>query len=502
MKKSTTKLLPFFLILLLIAVISTSCAKEEPKIENLPEDERAAAVFARTDEKMEKTKSYRAEEKISFDFTINNQDFLIEYLSTLYVTDRNTENYAETTETEYSFCLNGTKKEANTTVEGFRDGIMFLSTVNGLHKSSLKSELTLEEYMEHVEAMSHDDDVPDFEKFFLGAKNKSAEKQDDGSWITVFSGPSDESIENFSEFFEVITAALGEDVEITDISCELSVTSLFLVDRLEFTVLLDSASIGGVTPLSVSKTGSSETAITISVEYFDYDIAEQPNNIQLDKYTDAPDLRKLYEIEDSLGELIDKENGSFKADIKHTAAVFNDKDTYREKNVCEYKNGANGFSYELYNESDGENYIIAYENGRQTVTYVKNGEEQELQKTDSTDFEQKYYISDMLDEGSFSITNVASFTEKEKQGNFIYTFNSIKPNDEIVDSIVSSMNATDCTGTETVTVELDADGNIVKYNYDLTLTLECKINNYSSYTVTYDVEVECVYGTTLADVNG
>ena len=333
MKKFTTKLLTLFLILLLTASVFTSCFKDEPKIEDLPEEERAAAVFAKADEKMEKTKSYRAEEKISFDFTLNKQDFLIEYLSTVYVTDRNTENYAETNETEYNFYLNGTKKESSTKTEGFRDGIMFLSSVEGIHKSSLKSELTLEEYENHVEDMAQYNDTPDFEKFFSGAKTKTAEKQEDGSWVAVFSGPSDESIENFSEFFEILTSVLGEDVEITDISCELTVTSLFLVDKLEFTVFLDSASIGGTTPLSASKSNSSDTAITISVEYFDYDTAEQPNNIQLDKYTDVPDLRKLYEIENSLGELIDKENGSFSTDIKHEVKFFNDTQIYREKDV-------------------------------------------------------------------------------------------------------------------------------------------------------------------------
>lgn len=496
MKKFTTKLLTLFLILLLTASVFTSCFKDEPKIEDLPEEERAAAVFAKADEKMEKTKSYRAEEKISFDFTLNKQDFLIEYLSTVYVTDRNTENYAETNETEYNFYLNGTKKESSTTTEGFRDGIMFLSSVEGIHKSSLKSELTLEEYENHVEDMAQYNDTPDFEKFFSGAKTKTAEKQEDGSWVAVFSGPSDESIENFSEFFEILTSVLGADVEITDISCELTVTSLFLVDKLEFTVLLDSASIGGTTPLSASKINSSDTAITISVEYFDYDTAEQPNNIQLDKYTDVPDLRKLYEIENSLGELIDKENGSFSSDIKHEVKFFNDTQIYREKDVCEYKNDADGFSYELYNESEGENYIISYDNGKQTVTYVDEGVERELQKTDSTDFEQRFFIEGLLNEGDFSISNVANFTATEKRGNFIYEFESAKPNEEIVDSIVNSMNATDYTGAETITVELDADGNIVKYTYEVSLDLELK----SGSKATYEIEVKCAYGTILSDV--
>ena len=501
MKKTTFKLLPFFLVLLLTAAVFTACIKDEPKIEDLPEEERAAAVLTKANAEMENIKSYRAEEKMDFAFTLNNQSFLIKYLSTMYITDINTENYAETTESEYGFYLGGTKKDGNTTIEGFRDGVMFLSSVNGLNKSSLKSELTLEEYKNHVEAMSKNNDAPDFEIFLSEAKNKSAEKQEDGSWIVSFSEPSKASLKNFSDAFEDITEALGGDIEITDISCELAVTSIFLIDKLEFTVLLDSKSIGGATPISVSKKDT-DTSMTISVEFFDYGSAEQPNNIRLDKYTDVPDLRKLYEIENSLGELIEKETGSFSLDIKHTAEVFNDKDTYREKDVCEYKNGAYGFSFELYNESDGKNYIIEYENGKQTLSSVgASGTKNEIQKVDSTDFEQRKFIEGMLDEGNLSKTNVANFTKKEKDGNFIYEFTSTEPNDEVVDSIVSSLKATDCTGKETITVELDADGNIVKYNYDVALTLECSSNN-SPYTVTYVIKVECIYGTTLADVNG
>ena len=167
-----------------------------------------------------------------------------------------------------------------------------------------------------------------------------------------------------------------------------------------------------------------------------------------------------------------------------------------EKRTYEYKNDADGFSYELYNESEGENYLISYDNGKQTVTYVDEGVERELQKTDSTDFEQRFFIEGLLNEGDFSISNVANFTATEKRGNFIYEFESTKPNEEIVDSIVNSMNATDYTGAETITVELDADGNIVKYTYEVSLDLELK----SGSKATYEIEVKCAYGTTLSDV--
>lgn len=499
MKKHAAKLLPFFLILLFTALIFTSCFKDEPKIEDLPEEERAAAVFAKTNEQMEKVKSFKTEEKLSFDFTLENQKILIEFLSTIYATDKNSGNYAETSEYEYNFYLNGIKKESNTTTEGFRDGVMFFSSVEGINKSSLKSEITLEDYKKHIEDMNAKNNVPDFDKFFSTAKTTSAEKKEDGSWVATFTDPSEESLENFTEYFKSITELMGEDIEITNVYATFSVTSLFLVDKIELNVILDSESIGGTVPLSASSKSSGAPSITLISECFNYDSAEQPNNINLDKYTDVPDLRKLFEINYSLGELINKTKGSFSSNIKHTVSALGETNIYREKDICEYGNLTGGFSYELFNESSGKNYIIAYDDGKQTVSYIENGVEEELQKVDSTDLEQKQFIESMLDEGNFSIYNVSSFTKKEKQGNVIYTFDSIAPNQEIVDSVISSLNLIDYTGTETISIELDANGNVVKYTYDVSLTIEAR-SYYTIYTITYDIEVECAYGTILSDV--
>ena len=79
MKKSFTKILPLLITLLLTAILFTSCIKDEPKIENLPEDERAAAVIEKTNKQMDKANSYTAEEKISISFSLNKQNFLVEY---------------------------------------------------------------------------------------------------------------------------------------------------------------------------------------------------------------------------------------------------------------------------------------------------------------------------------------------------------------------------------------------------------------------------------------
>lgn len=500
MKKSFTKILPLLITLLLTAILFTSCIKDEPKIENLPEDERAAAVIEKTNKQMDKANSYTAEEKISISFSLNKQNFLVEYLSTVYSTDINSDNFAETTLSEYTFYLNGVKKETSQETEGYRDETMFFSSVEGLRKSNLKSELTVEEYLQYKKDSSDKNNAPDFDQFFFSCAETSAVKQEDGSWVATFSKPNEEIMEDFSSFFEFITEVMGDTVKITDIFCEVSVTSLFLVDKMELTILLDSDSIEGAIPLSASvKTDNKNPSITVSTEYFNYDATEQPNTIKLDKYTEVPDLRKLYDVNFALDELIDKDKGSFKMDIKSTVTVANEKQTATETDICEYENSDDGFSYELYNQSNGENYIISYKNGKQTVTYVKGGAEEELQKADSTDFEQRHYIDGMLDEGNFSITNIKDFTAAEKKGNFIYTFTSIEPNQELVDSFVSSLNANNCDGDETITVVLDADGNAVKYTYDVTLTL--KFTRYStSYTAVYELSVECVYGTTLADV--
>ena len=167
MKKSFTKILPLLITLLLTAILFISCTKDEPKIENLPEDERAAAVIEKTNKQMDKANSYTTEEKISISFSLNKQNFLVEYLSTVYSTDINSDNFAETTLSEYTFYLNGVKKETAQETEGYRDETMFFSSVEGLRKSNLKSELTVEEYLQYKKDSSDKNNAPDFDQFFF-----------------------------------------------------------------------------------------------------------------------------------------------------------------------------------------------------------------------------------------------------------------------------------------------------------------------------------------------
>ena len=216
MKNMLKKGLSLSLALLMCLTVSAafvSCKQDITKeLNKMDEPTRALELYKLVDEKMSALLSYTTEMEMHMTGTIQGQAITVEGTGEqVFYGDETTADFAYYSETNTKVTLEDLNTSVVTSsIEGFRDGKMFVREENNGAITKLWSPITATEYAEFLISKEEDSINPadwDLSSADVAAQRSCVQK-DDGSWEIVYSSFSADAMKSFEK---MVNEMLGEE---------------------------------------------------------------------------------------------------------------------------------------------------------------------------------------------------------------------------------------------------------------------------------------------------
>jgi len=386
------------LLLCLVMVLSlTACADEHPASPNTeplqPEyvPESALELWERINETMDAL--------TSMEMTISTQKV---YYSAGYQYAHHTQSYvlatknAHYTESESHLLCEALELEQTIRmVEAFYEGKMYRAVSDGTYDQKFCSEISHEDF----DGLQTGGLTAEFA--LADCTTAVFSKTVANSWQLNFSGYTKKTIDQ-----AMVTLGLSEDMmgaSVADMQVTVTTNELFQVTLLD--IVFEFASEGESTPV-----------FAVSTVYSGWNTAQfDENRLKEEEYVQVEDVYLLDTISAALQERQNAHIGQFTLETQTTEQYQNQIRSAKEKGVIIYglKNGA--YSYFFTANTEGESFIVRYQNGEQTV--ISNGQ---AYTAVTSEAEAKAYINGMIDSANYNPVTITGI-EKREDGSYLLT---------------------------------------------------------------------------------
>ena len=445
-----------------------SCTAYQP-LEELDGEELVSAIYSRADETMEALDSYKKVSAVNTEVLISGSVVALKAEGASYDYGVNTDSYVFYEKTNVNTIYENETEEI-VYEYGYRDGYMYLLREFEGEKTLFRSPITVSEFLK-TKSSELSIDV-DFD-VFLNCLSKNAQKQQDGSWCTVFTDYNDAALELFWEMLGEDKCLFPRTVTLADVVFTFYVTADMYVRDIEIEFVFENSEEGGYVPVwNVKTTLSDYNSVTLPSDMFDAEV------------TELADLRLLKDAEDVFLASRFRDNFNFYAEINTDFAGNKSLNWY--SGWSKYENGKFSCRYEQVINS--EVIIIAYNRyNDKRVEVTKNGSL--LSTYVSDDVTEKLNICELSDPLGFDIYSVSSCLVKLEDGKTVYTMKMNPDKDLTLQSLKLSygFEFKNIDITVTITVE---NGVVTEITYDNSATF---IYDTEEYQLTVNYEATYMY---------
>jgi len=454
---------------------STQETEAPQDLNQLEEPLRALEVFKLVDQNMTAVKTYAMDTELNMTGTMMGQNVSAKGLIETVCTNQNDvyAYYSKSNTTVHMKDLNTEVVVSNT--EGFFDGRMFISEeANGV-ATKLYSSISAKDYMAFRESQdAMDDTALNLENLDLASADasgtRSCVQKDDGAWELSFSDFSDVYVKEFAKLVVDVFGGESDDYTLADVKLTMAVTSDFYCSEMQVEFLFEKKE-GSQAELPVC---------SANVVYRDLGTASV-KEVDLSDYKKIGDLRVYYILTNELDNYLEN-GGYFKLKLDNRTSFDSDNQRYVETAVGKIGVTDGKFFFDVKATGGGEQYKIAYSDGRQTITFEDNSAVSE----DMVEAEAKAFIKGLLDPAALTLSNIADIKLTDAE-NGVYEIELISPDFSSLDETIKELRGTieNKSGSITLTI---VDGRLVKYAYDATIEVH---SYYGNLKVT--VEATCNY---------
>lgn len=431
----------------------------ETPIEELPFEERAKKVMENITSKSDEEKSMDVNLKMVFEgMALNGSEFKVD------VNGVSNYRYLENGEYQYlqtqtiSTILPGTDSDVSTHTLGFIDGKMFQASIDGSLITRVYSELTSDEFKEHMDITYGTEELDISEDDYVAL---SCEKINN-KWVTEFSIFTEHGV-------DVIQREILSDVESL-------VAQTHTISEIVFTVVADANF--NMTGYEIS--AEFETVdekyndrpvptLEYSVKAEDVFTPKPLENIDFTKYTKVDDLRAFDTVNKALNDKINDDYSKIQSDVKTQLTVG--AQLYYQEIVTSYdgyyQNTDDGFEYNLiYKKTDSSD---DYNNATITIDYknlTKVSDNGRYSQTENylTDHEAKRTIDTIIDPVGITIDGLKySSLYNEEEGIYKFEFENMGKSLGYSSETLGSSIKKDSASLDVVIL----DGELVSYSFKL-----------------------------------
>ena len=449
----------------------------ETPIEELPLDERANKVMEKMSAESKENESMDVNLKMVFEgMALNGTEFTID------ISGVSNYRYLENGEYQYlqtqtiSTILPGTDSDVSTHTLGFIDGKMFQASIDGSLITRVYSELTSDEFKEHMDITYGTEELDISEDDYVAL---SCEKINN-KWVTEFSIFTEHGV-------DVIQREILSDVESL-------VAQTHTISEIVFTVVADADFNMTGYEISAEFEVVDEKYNDRPVPTLEYSVKAEDvfspkplENIDFSKYTKVDDLRAFDTVNKLLNDKINDEYCELVSEIKTEIIFKNGYNSQRQENEQKYsgyyKNTENGFEYSLiHSQLDSTNDYRDVTMEYKDLTQVSSNGSYSQTESYKTDHEARLFIEELIDPVGISIDGLKSSSFYNGRTD-LYKF-EFENAGAALGYTSETFGASLKTNEAVLTITLE-QGEIVSYSYALTMVA----NNGISVNIT----INCTY---------
>lgn len=356
------------------------------------EPENAAALWEKVDQTMNTLDSMELTTTTKVVFF--NGGYQFELNGKAYVLSTKECHYSEST--NVVSCPELNVQQTTETVEAYYDGKMYISNSDGTFEQKLCSEMSHEQY-DQTQGGELTDEIE-----LTDCTMAEYARGEDGTWDLNFSGYTKKTIDKVLETLMLEDDILG--APIADMEVHLTANEDFYVQKLEIVFAFSPAA------------GESAPAFSVTAEYGGYNTATLDTaKLNTEEYTPVPDVRLMETIAVALQERQDAPIGKFSLSIETAYERSGTVHTSSENDIVTYgrKNGA--FSYLITAQMDGQDFLIRYQSGEQTVTAGD-----QTHTAAQTEAEAKSFIDGLINSARYN-ANAVTDIQKTDEGVYVLT---------------------------------------------------------------------------------
>lgn len=201
---------------------------------------------------------------------------------------------------------------------------------------------------------------------------------------------------------------------------------------------------------------NANSSFEISSKYSNYNaVTLITDQLNPEEYTEIEDCTLIYELEDMIKDLEEKNNGSFTLDMQQTISIplLNQTQVYAEKDTVTYGEKNGSYFYHIYAGTASGDIDISYANGNQTICV--SDQEQIVAQTENAARE---YINGLINTAKYAAKYVSLVTKKSEG---VYEIQCYQPESSAYDAIFEAYSGKTKSIVQTITITVE-NGNIVK----------------------------------------
>ena len=408
-----------------------------PDSEPAYEPESALALWEKVDQTMNTLESMELSTTTKVVFY--NGGYRFELNGTANVLSTKDAHYTEST--NVVSCAELSMEQTTRTVEAYYDGKVYIANINDTYTQKLCSEMTHEEY-DQIQGGELTDEIE-----LTDCTNAEFSRGEGETWNLTFSGYTKMTIDKVLETLMLTDDMLG--APIGDMEVRLIANSDFYVQKMEIVFTF------------TTEEGQRVPEFMVTAEYSGYHTAVfDAGKLKTEEYTIVEDVRLMETIAAALKARQEALVGKFTLDIATTYEYAGTTQISAETDAVTYgrKNGA--YTYLITAVMDGQNYVIQYQSGQQSVTAGD-----QTHTAAQTDAEARSFISSLIDSARF---NVKAVTDIQKVEDGQYTLTCAQLDLLEYTEALAGNNVQLTSGTQQITVTFHGD-KLMKIESSITL---------------------------------
>ena len=378
--KKYVKFVSVVLLLILIFFTFTSCGGVKyGYLLLLPNELRAASILEIINTRIEEADSYMLTAKTKIDGMVGDLDVTSESIVVEKFSGLNSVHPMKISRGSYEYDYFYDQRDLKVDIiEGYQYGQFYRHvTTDGGFESKLTSPATKEEFEEYNDAMLSEGVVinPEIDKV-------TSKREMDGSWVVSATITDLTGIKDIDDFESMTT---GYKVS----ALEINITAKKDFSEWETRIDLIFEKIEGYNARITDRYTASVEMVSTYSNFNSINVEKQ----DLSDYCICSDLRLISKISNQLDDKLDIPEGSFEIALEQKGTLGRYNVMQLEKDVVEFGNDEKGFFYSA-------DYITS--DKRTWVKYIEGKKVENGNQTESSDIEEKSYLTAMFTSGFFN----------------------------------------------------------------------------------------------------
>ena len=476
MKRNAFKAIALILALLLLSASLSACAPLMMRFTK--EEERPMKLYEAVMKGMDDVKSATILTTIKLQAVISEAKITATVKQTEQALDKKGE-LLHRSEVKGTTKIDG---ETTTTVSlsGYQDGKMYFASgeIEDTYTNQLSAPISEQEYRDHQLYLAEHIGL-DLDFTAEECKTMTCEQlKEDKKWIGTYTDFEGSFLRRAIDSLDGMEALFCEEYKIVDLSMSVIADKALIPIRIElefeFAAISDEAD-------------EALPSLSIVIEVSDVNETEIEKE-DLKDFDEVDDLRVLDLVDVWVDNHAAKEEGSFSSTSDIETTIFNQTHKQQQKIDLSFKEGQNGFSYTIKQEQDGSEYVLSYQDGKQTAKYLSSGEELSSTSEIIQEATAKYQLTTLLTPTELVTSEVSDVKVEEKNGQTAYTL-------QMEDPVTLKKQLQDLFGNDSTDLSLSAvytlyvkDGALVKYTCEMDATFK-----YEGINSSYDISITATY---------